>query len=65
MDKYLKALEEIERIMYRRDYNADYDTLDRIKEVLNDLKHCPKCDEWIDFSDRFCRSCGHKIGADE
>ena len=39
MDKYLKALEEIERIMYRRDYNADYDTLDRIKEVLNDLKH--------------------------
>ena len=65
MDKYLKALEEIERLLFRRGNKSNHEILDAIQEELNELKHCPECDEWIEFSDRFCRKCGHQIGVDE
>lgn len=65
MDKYLEAVTRIDSELNKRGNKADGVILLTIREIVNEFKHCPECNGWIGFSDKFCKSCGHKLGADK
>lgn len=65
MSKYKEALKEIDRQLNKLDYKASVDVINSIKDTINDLKHCPECNGWIDFDDNFCSKCGAKLKGDD